>query len=90
MRQPSGLASTDEFAMVVWYDTRNGEQVGQTQDLYAVGVQFEPFPASGASTSARALAASGGVVGVGILLFPFVRRMRRSDRAGGSGTAERK
>ncbi len=82
MRQPPGLASTEEFAIVVWDDTGNGEQVGQPQDLYAGGVQFEPVPASGASTSARVLAASGGVAGVGILLFPLVRRMRRSDGPG--------
>jgi hypothetical protein len=47
VRQPPGIASSDAVAHVVWDDTRNGNQVTQTQDLYAASAQYEPLAATG-------------------------------------------
>jgi len=79
-RQPPGIGSADELAVVVWDDTRNGDQVTDSQDLRAATVQFEELSAGGSSgILAYALAglAGAGVVGLGLLIAGVVLRRRR-------------
>jgi len=47
-RQPPGLGSADELAVVVWDDTRNADAVDGAQDLRAAAVQFEELGGGGA------------------------------------------
>ena len=83
-RQPPGLGSADELAVVVWDDTRNGDQVTGSQDLRAATVQFDKLGAGGPQrVLAYALAglAGAGMVGLGLLLAGVVlRRGRESVR----------
>ena len=58
---PPGLAATKAFTLVGWDDTRNGDAVGQAQDLYSSAVQYE---AVGGGTSSAAKVALAGVVGL--------------------------
>jgi len=51
IRQPNGVASTNQYAMVGWADTRKADDVTQTQDTYAAAVQFSPLPATGNTRS---------------------------------------
>ena len=58
---PPGLAATKAFTLVGWDDTRNGDAVGQAQDLYSSAVQYA---AVGGGTSSAAKVALAGVVGL--------------------------
>ena len=79
-RQPPGLGSADELAVVVWDDTRNGDQVTDSQDLRAAAAQFDELGAGGSShvlAYAMAGLAGAGVVGLGLLIAGLVLRARR-------------
>jgi hypothetical protein len=79
-RQPPGLGSADELAVVVWDDTRHGDQVTDSQDLRAATVQFEELGAGGSShvlAYVMAGLAGAGVVGLGLLVAGLVLRRRR-------------
>lgn len=52
LRQPNGVASADEYAIVGRADTRNANDVTQTQDNDASAAQFEPLPTT-KNTTAR-------------------------------------
>jgi hypothetical protein len=58
---PPGLAATNAFTVVGWDDTRNGDAVGQAQDIYASNVQYAKV---GGGTSKAAKVALAGVVGI--------------------------
>ncbi|HET7722378.1 MAG TPA: sialidase family protein [Acidimicrobiales bacterium] len=58
---PPGLAATKAFTLIGWDDTRNGDAVGQAQDLYSSAVQYS---AVGGGTSSAAKVALAGVVGL--------------------------
>lgn len=90
MRTPPGIASTNAMAVFAWDDTRNTIKLGDGQDIYAGAVQFNPV-GSGGSTEARyALAASGGVALVGlILLGTSLVASRRPGMPVGKGAAPR-
>ncbi len=80
IRQAPGLVSRDAFTLVVWDDTRNGNEVTQTQDVYASIVQYEAL-GSGASSAAKyALAGTigFGVVGLGFAVVTTATRRRQS------------
>ncbi|MCA1694209.1 MAG: glycoside hydrolase, partial [Actinobacteria bacterium] len=74
-RQPPGLGSADELAVVVWDDTRNADAVDGAQDLRAAAVQFEDLGTGG---SQRLLAyglaglAGAGTVGLALLVVGVV------------------
>ena len=88
MSTPPGLASTNDFAMLAWDDTRNSEpgSSGTTysggfgaglQDIYAAAVQYEPV-ATGTSNAAKAaLAAAVGLLVVGLALAVAALASRR-------------
>ncbi len=79
-RQPPGLGSADELAVVVWDDTRNADAVDGAQDLRAAAVQFEDL---GGGDGQRILAyglaglAGAGVAGLGLLVAGVVGNRRR-------------
>ena len=79
-RQPPGLGSADELAVVVWDDTRSGDRVSDSQDLRAATVQFDELGAGGSfHVLAYALAGltGAGVVGLGLLIAGLLLRRRR-------------
>lgn len=85
IRQAPGLVARDEFTLVVWDDTRNGDEQTHTQDLYASTVQYEALGGGGASRSAKyALAAviGFGTVGLGLAVLALASGRRRGSVAG--------
>jgi hypothetical protein len=65
---PPGLASTNDYAISGWDDTRNGDAVVNTQDIYMGVVQYKAI-ATGSNAAKYALAATVGVVLVGLVLL---------------------
>ena len=69
-RQPPGLGSADELAVVVWDDTRNADADDGAQDLRAAAVQFEDLGTGGARRIlAYGLAGLAGAGAVGLVLL---------------------
>jgi hypothetical protein len=86
IRQPSGVASTNDYAIFGWADTRNATDLTQTQDNYASAAQFSPLPTTKNTTAPVIAAIFGGLVLAGIVLL-LVLLYRRGT--GGSATAPR-
>jgi hypothetical protein len=85
---PPGLAATSAFTVVAWDDTRNGDPVGQAQDIYASTVQYKEV---GGGTSKGAKMALAGVVGllvVGLALLVVAMVTRDNDDRPPSGGRE--
>lgn len=80
MRQPPGVASTDDYALFAWDDTRNGDPVGQAQDIFSSAVQFSVLEGGTSNAVKYVLAGVIGLVAVGIVLLVLVMATRR--RAG--------
>lgn len=74
---PPGIASTDKLLVVGWDDTRNGDQLTQTQDLFTVDVQMERLGGGTSKAAKLALAGVGGIVVVGLILVVASRATRR-------------
>ena len=69
MRQPPGVSSTDAAAIFAWDDTREGDEVGQGQDVFSAAGQFKAL-GTGSSNSLRyAIAVVVGLAIVGIVLL---------------------
>lgn len=85
MRAPPGIASTDDFVLLGWSDTRNADQAGQSQDIYGAAVQHDELGGSGASTLPIVLAAVGGLFAAGVLLFGVGLGVRLRGSGSGSG-----
>lgn len=83
IRQAPGLASRNEYTLVVWDDTRNGDEVTQTQDVYASTVQYEALGGGASSAAKYALAAviGFGAVGLGLAVVALAIRRREPRRA---------
>jgi photosystem II stability/assembly factor-like uncharacterized protein len=79
---PPGLAATKAFTLVGWDDTRNGDAVGQAQDLYAANVQYEEIGGGTSNATKIALAGVVGLVIVGLALLGVSMLTKR----GGDGT----
>ena len=81
IRQPPGIAAMNQFTLVGWDDTRNGDVTTQAQDIYTSVVQYERL-GSGTSSALRygAAAAAGlGVFGVVLLLLAALWKRRQGD-----------
>ena len=76
---PPGLAATKAFTLVGWDDTRNGDDVGQAQDLYAAHVQYQEI---GGGTSNAAKVALAGVVGLLVVGLALLVLSRFTSRGG--------
>jgi hypothetical protein len=77
MRQPVGIASTNDYAVFGWDDTRNGDAVGQAQDMYSATAQFKTLTSGTPNAARYALAALAGVAVVGVILLIVATTRRR-------------
>jgi hypothetical protein len=82
---PPGIASTDAYAFFGWDDTRAGDAVVNTQDVYVSSVQYKPISTGASTTVKYLLAAVLGVLVVGLVLVvaAFTTRSRGRDREPG-------
>lgn len=83
VRQPPGVASTADLAYVVWDDTRHATPDTETQDMYAVAVQFAPLASGGINPTAGYILAAVigvGAVGLVLLLGTLALRSRTTPR----------
>lgn len=68
---------------MAWDDTRNGDAVGQAQDIYSADVQHRELGGGTSKAAKVALAAVVGLllVGLGLLAMSFLTRGRGGDKA---------
>ena len=85
---PPGLAATSPFTVVGWDDTRNGDAVGQAQDIYASSVQYSEVGGGSSKAAKLALAGVVGLLGVGLILL-VVAMVTRGSRGGTPGSTEK-
>ena len=83
---PPGLAATKAFTVVAWDDTRNGDAIGQAQDLYSVAVQYSEVGGGSSSAAKVALAGVVGLLIVGLALLG-VSMISKRNRPGPTGGA---
>lgn len=69
MRQPPGIASADAVAVAGWDDTRNGDPIGQAQDIYSSVVQFTAISGGVSNTIKLIIAGLVGLAIVGLILL---------------------
>jgi hypothetical protein len=79
IRQPNGVASTNEYAIVGWADTRLANDVSQTQDNFAAAVQFAPLPTKKNTTAPVIASIFGGLVLAGIVLLLLMQMRKRGE-----------
>jgi len=80
LRQPPGVASANQFASFGWADTRLGNELTQTQDVFGSTAQFNPLPANSSSTLPILAAVFLGLVVAGlIMLVLFLSRRRKGQ-----------
>jgi hypothetical protein len=78
LRQPPGVASTNQYAAIAWADARFADETTQTQDNFGVVAQFSPLPPEDDDRGWFTVAAIlGGLVLAGIVLLG-VQAFRRS------------
>ena len=87
IRQAPGLASTDELTVVAWDDTRNGDAVTHSQDVFTSVVQYETVGSGVSKAQQYALAAVLGVLAAGLLMVAAAAAARR-QRPGGAVAPE--
>ena len=76
-RQPPGVASSNQLAVFVWNDTRDGTELTQTQDLFSAAAQFQAVGSSTSTAWWYGAGAAGGVALVGIILLVSSRGRSR-------------
>jgi hypothetical protein len=67
----------DELSLLAWDDTRNGDEVSQTQDIYATAVQYEPVGSGTPRAAQFALAVASGLGLFGAVLFVVAAAKRK-------------
>lgn len=78
---PVGIASTDDSVYFTWQDTRNGDEINQSEDVYfaALKLQGPVNPGSGdADVPGWALVVVGTVLGMGVAMVAALAVSRRS------------
>jgi hypothetical protein len=92
VRQPPGIGSSNQDAVIGWSDTRLATVATQTQDVFASVVQFKAIPSTGAGKTIRYLAAAAAglaVAGLIVVLIALARRRRRRLPPTAPATPER-
>ena len=86
---PPGLAATNKETIVGWDDTRNGDAVGQAQDIYTANLQYQKLGGGTSKAAKTALAGVVGllVVGLALLVVAMATRGRRAEAAGATAAA---
>ncbi|HWI03615.1 MAG TPA: sialidase family protein [Acidimicrobiales bacterium] len=85
IRQPPGVASLKEYAIIGWDDTRFGDDTTHTQDIFTRVAQFEALGAGSGNDAARyALGAVIGLAVVGLVLLALSYAARSRTPAGAS------
>jgi hypothetical protein len=79
IRQPSGIASTNQYAVFGWADTRLADSVTQTQDNFSSIAQFSPLPTTSNTVAPKIAAVCAGLVGAGIVLLAILALRRRRE-----------
>jgi hypothetical protein len=87
IRQPPGLVSRNGYTLVVWDDTRNGDDLTQTQDVYGSTVQYETLGGGASSSAKYALA---GVIGFSLVGLAFVIVLAATRRRAPAEASERR
>lgn len=79
IRQPPGVASSNQYAVFGWADTRLGDATNQNQDDFSVVAQFAPLPNRSSTVLPILEAIAGGVALAGVILviILFVRSRRK-------------
>ena len=77
IRQPPGMAALDTLTLVAWDDTRNGDEVSQTQDIYSSIIQYRPIGGRTSSTALSWLAVASGLAVFGMMLLLLTSGSRR-------------
>jgi hypothetical protein len=83
IRQPPGIVATNQYTLVGWDDTREGDETTQTQDIFSSMLQYERL-GSGTSSALKygAAAAAGlGLFGLVLLLLAASWKGRQPDVA---------
>jgi hypothetical protein len=78
IRQPPGVASTNQYAAFGWADTRLADEVTETQDNFSAIAEFSPLPATGSSVLPILAAVFAGLVVAGLVLLLIFSRRRAS------------
>ncbi len=81
---PPGLVATNLETVVGWDDTRNGDAVGQAQDIYTANLQYQKLGGGTSRVAKVALAAVVGLLMVGLVLL--VAALLGRAKRGGSTT----
>ena len=79
IRQPNGVASTNQYAIIGWADTRFADEVTQTQDNFAVAAQFSPLPSTKNTVAPKIAAVFGGLMVAGVILLVIMQLRRRRE-----------
>jgi hypothetical protein len=74
------VASSDELAVFVWDDTRDGDELTHSQDLFSAAAQFRAVGSSTSTVWWYGAGAAGGLAIVGLVLLLSSRG--RSRRVG--------
>jgi hypothetical protein len=79
IRHPTGIASTNSYAVFGWADGRVPDNIGQTQDNFAAVAQFSPIPTTSNTTAPKIAAAFAGLVVAGIVLLVIMQFRKRGN-----------
>ncbi|MCA1692000.1 MAG: glycoside hydrolase [Actinobacteria bacterium] len=90
IRQPPGMAATDELTLLGWDDTRLADSLTEGQDIFTRAAQFEVLGSSGSSAAGYVIAAFIGVAAVGLILLVVGLRRRRDDESSAPAPVERR
>jgi hypothetical protein len=77
LRQPPGVASANQYAVVGWADTRLSNEDTQTQDDFGAAVQFAKLPATRNTVLPVVAAVFGGLAIGGLVLLGVLLGRRR-------------
>lgn len=78
LRYGPGVASTDQYAVFGWADSRFADAVTQTQDAFSTVAQFAPLPTTSNTVAPKIAAGFAGVVVAGLVLL-VVMQVRKRD-----------
>ena len=84
IRQAPGMAATEDFTVLAWDDTRNGDGVNESQDIYSAVAQFNALAPTTPRAAQYGLAAASGVAVFGVILLLLSAARRR----GGGGPVD--